>query len=287
MSTLTKISVVVLAVVALLATPIFIQTAVMGPKWKAIAQNYQDRAKQSDIQTQNYMLAEKIALDQYAEEKKRADELARDLANVADTKNVQIAQLSQQVSELQGRLNEQQELAKSLQATVASLDKQREGLQTGIEDVRKTNIQVSDQLRRELDRIRELLAQGDSLTKNVRSLQEQLAEREQQARELQAKLEDTQRQLAAAGGRPLAQEAAPTAPEKIEGSVTSVIRDLASLNVGAAAGVKKGMEFILYRGGEYVARLRIADVDASSSAGVIFDGRMDVRNGDKATTSLE
>jgi hypothetical protein len=76
-------------------------------------------------------------------------------------------------------------------------------------------------------------------------------------------------------------------PPKIDGTITAVRSDLASLNVGSADGVKKGMEFKIYRGDKFVAHLRVAEVFASSCAGVVTDMQRDVLRGDKATTLLE
>lgn len=59
------------------------------------------------------------------------------------------------------------------------------------------------------------------------------------------------------------------------------------MNVGAASGVEKGTEFIIFRGANFVARLRVAEVNPSSCAGIILDAQRDVLKGDKATTSLE
>jgi hypothetical protein len=74
---------------------------------------------------------------------------------------------------------------------------------------------------------------------------------------------------------------------KVEGSITAVKGNLASLNIGEASGVKKGMRFIIYRGPDFVANLDIAHVDAASSAGVVVDAQREVKQGDKATTKIE
>ena len=51
--------------------------------------------------------------------------------------------------------------------------------------------------------------------------------------------------------------------------------------------VKKGMEFIIYRGTDFVAHLQIEFVDTATCSGIIVDAQRDVQVGDKATTSLE
>ncbi|KKL93692.1 hypothetical protein LCGC14_1872120, partial [marine sediment metagenome] len=49
----------------------------------------------------------------------------------------------------------------------------------------------------------------------------------------------------------------------------------------------KGMVFIVYGNGNFVAHLRIADVSAATSAGVVFNQVADVKQGDKVTTRLD
>ena len=70
-------------------------------------------------------------------------------------------------------------------------------------------------------------------------------------------------------------------------SLSAVKVNLASLNVGSASGVKKDMVFIIYRGAEFVAHLRIADVGTTTCAGEVYEAVKDVRVGDKATNKLE
>jgi hypothetical protein len=74
---------------------------------------------------------------------------------------------------------------------------------------------------------------------------------------------------------------------EIIGSITAVRGDLASLSVGSASGVKKGMEFTIYRGGDFVAFLRIANVDVADSTGIIADRTREPKVGDKASNNLE
>jgi len=72
----------------------------------------------------------------------------------------------------------------------------------------------------------------------------------------------------------------------IRGTVTEVRGNLASLNVGQADGVTRGMSFMVYRQGhdgaapEYVATVEINRVDANQSAGQVVRKNGDIRTGD-------
>jgi hypothetical protein len=47
------------------------------------------------------------------------------------------------------------------------------------------------------------------------------------------------------------------------------------------------MQLIIYRGSEYVAKLRVDQVDVGQSAGIVSDKRLDPLQGDKVTDRLE
>ena len=62
---------------------------------------------------------------------------------------------------------------------------------------------------------------------------------------------------------------------------------VASINIGRAKGVRKNMMLKVYRGGHFVAHLRIDMVETNTSAGVVLDKRLDVVQGDKVATDLK
>jgi len=72
----------------------------------------------------------------------------------------------------------------------------------------------------------------------------------------------------------------------ITGTVDSVRGDLVGINIGAAKGIKPGMKLIVYRGTNFVAHLRVQEVDVNQAAGVLTDKQLDPMPGDKVTTSL-
>ena len=121
----------------------------------------------------------------------------------------------------------------------------------------------------------------ENLTRSVLVLREQAAQAAAEAKDLRARL----KVVSPAGTAPTPPVA--TAGPKIEGSVTAVKVNIASLNVGLADGVKTNMEFIIYRGGDFVAHLKVADVYPSTCAGIITRAQRDVRKGDKASTSMD
>ena len=278
MSTLTKISIVVLALLILVFAGPLIQLATTGPNWKRAYQSEKQRRELAEVMARNNMLLSQVWQRQYEALRDTHDQSIRHYSSTISSKDDQIRRLTLQLAECTGQ---QKEMAALMKAAQQSRDKQfnlNKILLKQLDEKRKENIKLSDLVRTLQDKIKENLANIEVLTKSVRVLQEQIAEREQEIARLRKQIEQ-------GGIKPT--EAAAVAPKapKIEATVTAVKGDIASLNVGSASGVKKGMEFIIYRDAKFVANLRIAEVGVSSCAGFIEDAQRPVMVNDKATTA--
>ena len=62
---------------------------------------------------------------------------------------------------------------------------------------------------------------------------------------------------------------------------------MASINIGSAKGIKKGMRLIVFREDNFVAHLQIELVDLNNAAGVIVNKRLEPRKTDKVKTRGE
>jgi chromosome segregation ATPase len=74
--------------------------------------------------------------------------------------------------------------------------------------------------------------------------------------------------------------------EAIIGTVTTVDKGLASINIGRAKGVEKGMVFIVHRMGEFVGKLQIDTVELDHAAGIITDKKHEPMVNDKVTNKV-
>lgn len=282
MSTLTKICVVVLVVLVLFACPIFIQHALTGPNWRQAYLNEQARRKLADAKARNEELAAGVWRNLYRDEKRKNEDLTMQIQSETEAKRVVIARLSQVLAEREATIKELTAIKAGLQNALnqgITLNK-AQGDELGKQ--RRDNITLADQLRRTTDKNNELLSDVELLTRTGQVLKSQLAEREREIKDLRLEYQRL-RHVAAT----VVAKKPPVIGPKVEGSVTAVRSDIASLNVGAASGVKKGMEFILYRETEFVAHLQIEYVDTTTCSGIIVDAQRDVKVGDKASTSLE
>ncbi len=87
--------------------------------------------------------------------------------------------------------------------------------------------------------------------------------------------------VVAEANEPPAGAASRAAP--VRGRITHARERSAMVDVGSGQGVKPGMVLLVLRGQRFVAHLRIAEVDAATSAGALYDVVRPVKVGDRVT----
>jgi hypothetical protein len=278
---LTKISIVVLVVLILLACPVFITQATVGPAYR---QAYDRQEREKELLAQSVRASE-LVLKQATLER---DRLAAALTQDRLAMQTEIDQLRADLSAAQQR---SAKLDNDLSLINGELAKLRADYQSNTErtktltqqrDEAFTKVQtLNDETRRLTDMLKQTQLDMDRQGAIIKTLREQLVERDDRLRQLE-------QQYGVAAARPASAPAAAVRSNvPINGTVTSVQGDLASINVGSAKGVKPGMQLIIYRGSEYVAKLRVDQVDVGQSAGVVSDKRLDPLQGDKVTDRLD
>ncbi len=214
--------------------------------------------------------------------KSKVQSLDKQLTLQRDTGRAEKDRLSRALTASQ---NSVRELNVSVAALQKSLDTEvkvmRNQMKVELDRLHLQSINDGDQIRGLQALLKDRDGTIENLTRSVRVLREQSAQAAAEVKDLRVRL----KLVSPAGTAPTAPVA--TAGPRIEGSVTAVKVNIASLNVGLADGVKQDMEFIIYRGGDFVAHLRVADVYPSTCAGIITRAQRDVRKGDKAATSVD
>ena len=282
MGTLTKICVVVLVGLVLLACPIFIQQAVTPGNWKKAFEAEQAARKLADAKTRHEEMVADVWRQEADGQKRAAENVAERFRKDTDAKLARIGDLQRQIDDKQrtidGLTANETELQNALKQALALNGVQSRELKTH----RDADIALNDQLRKAHADIEKHLLELGLLTRARQVLEEQVAQKDDELRDLRAQLKRLQETgVATVAVRPQAKL------PKIEGTVTAVSKDIASLNVGSVDGVKKGMQFILYREDQFVAHLQVELVNASACSGILVDSQLDAKQGDKATTSLE
>jgi small-conductance mechanosensitive channel len=279
---LTKISIVVLVVLILLACPVFITQATVGPAYR---QAYDRQEREKDLLAQSVRASE-LVLKQATLER---DRLAAALTQDRLAMQTEIDQLRADLSAARQR---SAKLDNDLSLINGELAKLRADYQSNTERTKTLTQQrdeafakvqmLNDETRRLSDLLKQTQLDMDRQGAIIKTLREQLVERDDRLRQLE------QQSGVSAAARPTsAPVGAVRSDVPISGTVTSVRGELASINVGSAKGVKPGMQLIIYRGSEYVAKLRVDQVDVGQSAGIISDKRLDPLQGDKVTDRLE
>jgi len=282
LSTLTKICVVILVVLVLLACPIFISMATVPYSFRQLRKEEKDSKEAVIVQAAH----RELQLQRANEEIKAADarsKAASAKAFLEEQKlkaSLEAAKLANsafqdELAQLNARLTE---LSTGLDAERA----QKALLSQQLAQTRQKNATLAEENRQVNEVLRQTKANFDRVEKQAVFLREEIAVRE-------ARIERLEEQLAAGGISTKDEEAAVVSVGPggaISGRIDIVREDLAQINVGSAKGVKPGMKLIISRGDQFVGYLRISEVDISSAAGFVVDKRLDPMKGDKVASSV-
>lgn len=276
MSILTKISIVILLVLVLLACPVFITQATVHPNYKDA---YLKQLERSGVAEMSEKSA-KLALNNTITER---DEAVQVLNNLKLQKQGEIGDLKAALATLNIRNAELTNDLTTLTTKVAGLD-------GGLKKLNDRTELLASQLAAARKEIDARTTENINLTDLLKQAEAEKSRQNEAARvhaEQIYALDEEINKLKAAGvtGRP-GEEVIPTADQPIEGTVTTVRGDIASINIGSAHGVKRNMKLVIYRGAQLVGWLRIEDVDISQAAGIIINKVLDPMQNDKVTDSL-
>ena len=180
------------------------------------------------------------------------------------------------------------QVMESLRKTIQDMYTGQTAIQKELDDafdkMTAAQVQAVD-LRRELNRER---VRADSLDALSRQRLEKIYEIENENSKIRAQLE----QVTVASRKWVPDEDVGQVPVgltgvPIRGQITEVRDGLASISVGSAAGVRKGMKFLVYRGAQYMGDLAISHVEPSEAAGQLVLQRAGIVKGDSVTTGFD
>jgi len=289
LNTLTKILVLLLT-----AASIFLCGIVVT--YVSVSDNY----KQKYETAQRDMRSLKLRLEG---EKQDLQKQVETLQAQEDTLNGQIAMLQQQLMQLQGELanaKAQNDMllqkvnswTSVVQDSTRSEEKLTQLLQNTQSELKTTQAELI-KLKKDNEEtsiaLLEKMAIIDSLTKEKRRLQEEKADLEKQ---LAKYLQPAGKQPVAAKPvtpRPGPVREAPRAKDiALQGRITAVdLRNqMASISIGSADGVAKGMKFYVTRGDRFVCEIHVTDVDVEESVGTLKLMQYQPQVGDTASTNL-
>lgn len=282
MNILTKISVVLVVVLGLFMGVVMITQATVPNNYKIAYEKEQVKNEQSNTLAMNTMLAlrnTQIKLDEVNKEL-AAVKLA-DAGTVAG-RDKTIGDLETEKAKLAGQVDGFTVALAKLQGnlTVAMAESAAKEKIIGSQDARNKELVTENQRISTLDaehmsvitRLEQVIRSNDV---TMQDLKEQL-------------LQALERKNQLANGKP-----GPVLGEgqKVDGQITAVNGDIASINIGSTKGIKKDMRLIVYRDNktsvQILGYLKISDVDLSESGGVIVNRTGEVKQGDLVTTSVK
>lgn len=290
MSTLTKVFIVLTSVMAIFLSSL---TVAAAARWSNLRENIERYQQLYQSEFVKRMNTEAVMATSLAIKDDELQKSTRSLARKDDELRQRDDQLATLRNDLARRTNEavaaeagRKKLEEILEVQTAELTSAQKHYQNLLTE----NIDLQTRNQRLATRNLELTGQLTIATDEIRNLQEKLYAQEQLARQLQDEV--------AAGGRvravaePAPGGAVPLTPAvagEIRGEITQVDGGYVSINIGENSGVVPGMDFVIYRGGNYVGDLRVQSVrpkEAGAKLTLVREGEQ-VQTGDRVVYGLE
>ncbi len=265
MNILTKISVVLLLVLALFASGVFISASVVPDNWRKSYQDEHARYEEAYTMAGSALLAlRNVQLER--------DKTAQQLALLKQSSDASADQQAQAIADANTKLAAETAKVNAFTTSLTKLeaDVRRAQDSADIKDKIITDVRAQlDQLNKQntalLAQVNQGEGENDRLKKLVESLQVALQDLKEQLLKAMDKNQPSEKPVAVASDDNV----------KVEGQVTGVNGDIASINVGSTKGIKKGMTLVVYRDRgnavSFLAHLQITNADLSESAGIVVD----------------
>lgn len=287
MSTMTKVFVVLTSVLTITVSTLFVAAAAQWNNWHELADNYRtDRdaaiTERQAAQASAAILAA-IKDDAIAEKERTVSELNQKLQVQTDEN----ARLRSDYSRARSEALSVEGSRKSLESLLTVATTGRNRAEEHNNELRSENMELQTRNTQLNARVTGLTSEVNLRTEEIRNLQEKHYALTQQFALLRrsgtagAGLDDTT-------GAGTARVVSPSVRGVIDGTVTSVDGNYASISVGETSGVAAGMEFMLVRNGTYVGDLLIDTVRPKEAGGKLVPaaGRS-VQSGDLARFGLD
>ena len=287
MSTMTKVFIVLTAVLSIAVSCLFIAASAQWTNWRDLAEKYQvlEQAAVSERMNREVIAASSLgmmddALQARSEALTAAQEQNRELSNeLLDAKDELAQRRNEAVAAEAGR-KKLEEILSVHTAELSALQKQNQALLTQNIDLQTRNTRLNS-------RVLELTSNVTILTDQVRNLQEKLYASERQVADLQEAMA-TGRRVARPGEPAVGTvPVSPAVAGPIRGEIVQVDGSYASINVGESSGVVAGMTFMVHRGATFLAELVVDRVRPEESGGKLTTVQQQVRHGDAVAYGLE
>jgi hypothetical protein len=286
---MTKVFIVLTAVVALVLSSLTISTAA---RWSNHQDTLQKLQQAHQAEFVNRMNTEAVMATSLAI---KEDDI-RKLTQLVAQRDADLRKLNDELAaarnDLARRTNEavaaeagRKKLEEILDVQTAELTSTQKQNQTLLAQ----NIDLQTRNQRLASRNLELTGQLTISTDENRNLQEKLYAAEQMNRDLEQTTSSGRRVSSASPAPSGTTAVSPPVAGPISGEVVGVQEGYVSINVGETSGVVRGMPFMIYRGQQYVGDLQVENVRPKEAGGKLTMVRpgQQVQSGDRVVYGLE
>lgn len=267
MSTLTKIFVVLLFIFSITFTSMVVAVVARTTNWRETAEKYREIERVCDTNLRHAHAASAARLATARDEVRAYQNTVNDLESKLQEAQSNTVELRTKMAHAEAERSNAEAINRGLLAQLNVVESarseyrnQRDNLESRDIDLERRNVDLNDRV--------------NELTATVSVLMEQQRQYEQQINILQTSNAGNRISMESAQGRamPRVSPMTPVAALSIRGRIKMVDRDLITISVGRADGVKRGMLFVIHRGGEYIGDLRVSMVDPNEAAGRLTRG---------------
>jgi len=262
-STMTKVFVVLTAVLAIVLSCLTVSVAARTTNQQEQIGSYQDLYHGEFVRRQNVeaVMAASLAMkddtiQQQAQTLAKKDEELRALSDELANMRIDLARQTNERVSAEGGRKKLEEMLDVVTAEATGAQKQNQLLLT-------ENIDLQTRNQRLAARVLELTSQTTILTDDNRNLQEKLYAEQQRAKEVVRPAAAVSPAEPAKGVTPVR----PAVAGPIKGEVVEVDGRYVSINIGETSGVVAGMAFMVYRGETYVGDLEVENVRPKEAGG--------------------
>ncbi len=269
MSTMTKVFIVLVSVVGMLASALFVAGAAQWMNTKTTVENYQNLYRAELVQRMNTegLMAARLAMaqDAMAAQAEEMRKIQADLARV----NRELGDVRQDLASEQNLRAEAQAGRKRMEEMLTVQNAELTSVQKENQSLRRENVNLQTRNESLASRVLELTSEVTIATDQIRNLQEKLYASQQRNKELEQQLvaAPPTREEPVTEAQPVLVEKAVAGP--IHGEIVEVDGRYVSINVGETSGVVEGMPFMVYRDNTYVGDLQIRNVRPKEAGGIL------------------
>jgi hypothetical protein len=273
LSTLTKVFIVVLVVFSIAFTTMTVSIVAQSTDWRDTALKYEEHARVADTNLRNQIAASAAELATARDSIKSHLDKIGELETQLKANGTELARSRSDLAKAESEKSSSEAMNRGLLAQLQIADAGRAEYRKQRDEIEKRNIELE---RRNID----LNDRVNEQTARIAVLFEQKRQYEQQLNILKTENEKLARDAGRPAGAAVLEAPAgaamsnvtamsPVSATAIRGKVLDVTRNIITISVGTADGVKKDMVFVITRGDQYVGDLRINSVMPNQAAGRI------------------